>query len=39
MNKLLEILEDIKPNIDYETENQLVDKRILDSFSIPTLVA
>ncbi|CAH2761094.1 acyl carrier protein [Erysipelothrix amsterdamensis] len=39
MNKLLEILEDIKPNIDYETENQLVDKRILDSFSILTLVA
>ncbi|AYV35187.1 acyl carrier protein [Erysipelothrix rhusiopathiae] len=39
MNKLLEILEDIKPNIDYEKENELVDKRILDSFSILTLVA
>ncbi|WP_323616235.1 acyl carrier protein [Erysipelothrix rhusiopathiae] len=39
MNKLLEILEDIKPNIDYENENELVDKRILDSFSILTLVA
>lgn len=39
MNKLLGILEDIKPNIDYEKENELVDKRILDSFSILTLVA
>ncbi|AZK44681.1 MULTISPECIES: phosphopantetheine-binding protein [Erysipelothrix] len=39
MNKLLEILEDIKPNIDYENECELVDKRILDSFSILTLVA
>ncbi|CAM2855609.1 phosphopantetheine-binding protein [Erysipelothrix tonsillarum] len=39
MNKLLEILEDIKPNVNYEVEEQLVDKRILDSFSILTLVA
>lgn len=39
MEKLIEILEDIKGNVDYETEENLVDDRILDSFSILTLVA
>ena len=39
MEKLLAILEDIKGNVDYAHEEKLVDDRILDSFSILTLVA
>jgi len=39
MEQLLEILEDIKGNVNYMEEDKLVDDRILDSFSILTLVA
>lgn len=39
MEKLLEILEDINPDIDYETENNLIDGKVLDSFSIIQLIA
>lgn len=39
MEKVIEILEDIKGNVDYAHETSLVDDRILDSFSILTLVA
>lgn len=39
MEKLLEILEDINPDIDYETETKLIDGGRLDSFSILSLVS
>lgn len=39
MEELLEILEDIKPGVDYATEDKLIDNAILDSFSILSLVS
>ena len=39
MDELLEILNDIDPDIDYETEDNLVDGKVLDSFSIISLIA
>ena len=38
MEELLEILNEINPDIDYETEKNLIDGRVLDSFSIITLI-
>jgi acyl carrier protein len=38
MEDLLEILEDIKPGIDFESEDALVDDGILDSLAIIRLV-
>ncbi len=38
MDELIEILKGIHPEIDYESENELIDKRIFDSFDIVTLV-
>ena len=38
MEELLEILEDIDPDIDYETETNLIDGKVLDSLSILTLI-
>ena len=34
MEKLIEILEDIQPDADYETCTTLIDDGILDSFAI-----
>ena len=39
MEELLEILEDIDPDIDYTTADHLIDGKLLDSFSIVSLVA
>lgn len=39
MDELLEILEEINPDVDYETEDRLIDGKVLDSFSIVTLVS
>ena len=39
MEKLIEILEDIHPDVDYETCVNLIDGHILDSLSIISLVA
>ena len=39
MEQLLEILEDIQPDVDYNTSEDLVDGHILDSLSIISLVA
>lgn len=39
MEELLEILEGIKPGVDFETEEGLVDKGILDSMAIIRLVS
>ena len=37
--KLLEILEDLRPEVDFENETELVTDGILDSFDIVSLVA
>lgn len=37
--KILEILDDINSDIDYETETALIDDGILDSFDIVSLVS
>ncbi len=39
MEKLIEILEDIQPDVDYETCTALIDGHHLDSLSIISLVA
>ncbi len=39
MEELLEILEDIEPDIDYTTADHLIDGKLLDSFSIVSLVS
>ncbi len=39
MEKLLEILGELHPDVDFETEEHLIDDKILDSFDIVTLVA
>lgn len=38
MDELLEILNEINPDIDYENETNLIDGKMLDSFSIITLI-
>ena len=39
MEELMEILMDINPDIDYANEKNLIDGKVLDSFSIVNLVA
>ena len=39
MDELMEILEEIDPDIDYETETRLIDGKVLDSFSIVSLIS
>lgn len=39
MEQLLEILEDIQPDADYETCETLIDDGILDSFAILSIVS
>ena len=39
MDEILEILQDIDPDIDYETADRLIDDKMLDSFSIVALVS
>lgn len=39
MDKLIDILTELNPDVDYETETALIDGGILDSFDIVTLVA
>lgn len=39
MNILLEILEDIHPDVDFENTTGLIDEGILDSFDIIRIVA
>ena len=36
--ELLEILEELHPDIDFESEESLVDDKLLDSFDVVTLV-
>jgi acyl carrier protein len=39
MEEILKILEEIKPNVDFAAEEDLVGSRILDSLSIMRLMA
>lgn len=39
MEELLEILSDLHPDVDFETEENLIDDMILDSFDIVTLIS
>ena len=39
MDQLIEILEDLKPDIDYKTCTDLIDGHHLDSLSILSLIA
>lgn len=39
MEELLNILRELHPDVDFETEEHLIDDKILDSFDIVTLVA
>ena len=39
MEELLEILDELHPEIDFENEDALIDDKILDSFDVVTIVA
>jgi acyl carrier protein len=39
MEELLEILNDLHPDVDFETCDSLIDDKILDSFDIVTIIA
>lgn len=39
MDKLMRILSELNPDIDFETEDALIDGGMLDSFDIVTLVS
>ncbi len=39
MNELLEILNDIDDSVDWENEEGLIDRHLLDSFGVITLVS
>ena len=39
MERLIEILEELNPDVDYETTEDLIDGRYLDSLTILSLVA
>lgn len=39
MKELLEILNDLNPDVDYETEERLIDGKVYDSFKIITLIS
>ena len=38
MDKIIEILKGVHPEVDYETETGLIDKRIFDSFDVVNIV-
>ena len=38
MDELMDILMDIDPDVDYEHEDRLIDGKVLDSFSIISLI-
>ncbi|AEB13923.1 acyl carrier protein [Treponema succinifaciens] len=39
MEKLLEILTELKPDVDFSTEKNLIDNAVLDSFDIVQLIS
>ena len=36
---LLEVLNELHPDVDFETEDELVERKIIDSFDIVTIIA
>ena len=36
---IIEILQDLHEDVDFESEDKLIDKKILDSFDIVTLIS
>lgn len=39
MEKLLEILDGIRPDVDFNNENKLIDDGILDSFDMVSIIS
>ncbi|GHU63624.1 hypothetical protein AGMMS49983_07480 [Clostridia bacterium] len=39
MNELLQLLRELHPEVDFESQTNLVDEKILNSFDIITLIA
>ena len=39
MSELIEILENLHPEVDFDTCNTLIDDKILDSFDIITIIS
>ena len=39
MEELMELLQALKPEIDFETEKELIDDGLLESFDVITLIA
>jgi acyl carrier protein len=39
MEKLLEILRDVRPDVDFENETALIDDGILDSFDVVSIIS
>ena len=39
MEKLLEILKEIRPDVDFENETALIDDGILDSFDVVSIIS
>lgn len=39
MDELLEILQDLHPDVDFETAENLVDGKIIDSFDIVSIIS
>ena len=39
MERLLEILENVRPDVDFKTETELMDGGILDSFDVVSIIS
>lgn len=39
MEKLLEILKEIRPDVDFKNETELIDEGILDSFDVVSIIS
>ncbi len=39
LSTVIEILQDLHEDVDFESEDKLIDKKILDSFDIVTLIS
>jgi len=39
MEKLMQILQDIRPDVDFENETSLIDDGILDSFDVVSIIS
>ena len=39
MEELLEILKDVRPDVDFENETALIDDGILDSFDVVSIIS